>query len=272
MTTSKPQIPAEVVDSVSKRWPELASAWLDSAPDELAQICQRYEGRYVRTFHARYGFVVEVETARGPLVLKSTPDPQGIDQAEVSRSLSRIGVGPHIYEIFQTPVSVWTVASRVLPGDPLNGKAVSLHRLASVFRKMRDQKSENDRLPSLAAWLRSRLDDENLSDLAPGRSQAPHSERRQATAILEDLGSGVSGMVCHGDASSRNILLGPDEQLMLIDPRGVNGDVCYDVAVAAWKTASDDSPQGRAEQLARLVGVDTERVKAWLVVANTARV
>ncbi|WP_433474753.1 phosphotransferase [Spirillospora sp. CA-142024] len=154
----------------------------------------------------------------------------------------------------------------------MKGKAVSLDRLASVFRKMRDQKSENDSLPSLVDWLRSRLDDESLSDLAPGRSQAPRSERRRATAILEDLGSDVSGMVCHGDASSRNILLGPDEQLMLIDPRGINGDVCYDVAVAAWKTASDAPLRDRAAELARLVGVDTDRVHAWLFVADAARV
>lgn len=272
MATRRPKIPAEIVESVSKRWPDLAAAWLDNTPDEISQICQRYEGRYVRTFHARYGFVVEVETARGPLVLKSTPDPQGMDQAEVSRSLSRIGVGPHIYEIIRTPVSVWTVASRVLPGDPLKGRVASLDHLAPIFRKMRDRKSENDRLPSLAGWLRARLDDEYLSDLSSGRTPAPRSERQRATAILEDLRTGVSGMVCHGDASSRNILIGPDEQLMLIDPRGVNGDVCYDVAVAAWKTASGDPPRDRAAQLARLVGVDTERVHAWLVVADAARV
>ena len=79
-------------------------------------------------------------------------------------------------------------------------------------------------------------------------------------------------MVCHGDASSRNILLGPGEQLMLIDPRGVNGDVCYDVAAAAWKTGSGEPPRDRAVELARLVGVDPERVHAWPVVAETVRV
>lgn len=115
---------------------------------------------------------------------------------------------------------------------------------------MRDRKSENDRLPPLAAWLRSRLDDENLSDLSSGRTPAPRSERQRATAILEDLRAGVSGIVCHGDASSRNILIGPDEQLMLIDPRGVNGDVCYNVAVAAWKTAGGD-PLGTAQHSSR---------------------
>lgn len=272
MATGKPQIPAEVVKAVTERWPELASAWLERAPDEFAQISHRYRGSYVRTFNARYGFVVEVETANGSLVLKSTPDPDGMDQAEVARSLSRIGVSPHIHEIVRTPVSVWTVASRIFPGDPVGRGTVSLDCLASIFRKMRDQKAEQGDLPSLADWLRSRLDDDNLSDLSPGRSQASQSERRRAIAILEDLRSGVHGMVCHGDASSRNILRGPDEQLMLIDPRGVTGDVCYDVAVAAWKTTNEEPSRDRAAKLARLVGVDTERVHAWLTVADVARV
>lgn len=272
MATRKPQIPVEVVEAVSERWPELVSAWLENAPDELAQISHRYQGTYVRTFDARYGFVVEVETASGPLVLKSTPDPHGMEQAEVLRSLSRVGVGPHVYEIIRTPVSVWTVASRILPGTPVGRGAVSLDRLASMLRKMRDQKADNDELPNLADWLRSRLDDDDLNDMSQGRSQAPPRERRRAIAILEDLRTGVHGMVCHGDASSRNILVGPDEQLMLIDPRGVTGDVCYDVAVAAWKTTSEEPPRDRAAELARLVGVDAERVDAWLVVADTARV
>lgn len=59
---------------------------------------------------------------------------------------------------------------------------------------------------------------------------------------------------------------------MLIDPRGVTGDVCYDVAVAAWKTTNEEPSRDRAAKLARLVGADTERVHAWLTVADIARV
>ncbi|GAA3961982.1 hypothetical protein GCM10023085_50560 [Actinomadura viridis] len=167
---------------------------------------------------------------------------------------------------------MWTVAGRIFPGDQLDGKAISLERLAPVFQKMRDQKAANDQLPTLGDWLRSRLHDENLSDLAPGRSQASSSERRQGAAILEGLEADAPNMLCHGDASSKNILLGPSDQLFLIDPRGVSGDVCYDVAVAAWKTAGDERPSARAATLARLVGVDAERAQSWLAVADAARV
>ncbi|XVQ10920.1 phosphotransferase [Spirillospora sp. CA-255316] len=226
----------------------------------------------MRTFDARYGFVVEVETDHGYLVVRSSPDPLGMMQAEVSRSLSNLGIGPPIYEVIQTSVSVWTVAGRIFPGDSLHGGAVSLETLAPIFQKMRDQESPSDRLPTLADWLHSRLSDENLSDLAPGSAQAPPVERRHAAAILEDLESGASNLLCHGDTSSKNILHGPGGQLFLIDPRGVSGDVCYDVAVAAWKTAGEEQASARAEELARLVGVDRERVQAWLLVADTARV
>lgn len=272
MSQHRVSIPAGVIEAVSTRWPDLAPAWQENVTEELAGICQRYRGRPVRTFDARYGFVVELATDYGQLVVKATPDPLGALQAEVSRSLSNLGIGPHIYEVIQTSVSVWTVANRIFPGDTLDGEAVSLERLAPVFRRMRDQKVANGQIPTLADWLRSRLDDENLRDLAPGRAQASPDERRRAAAILEDLETAALSMLCHGDASPKNILLGPDEQLFLIDPRGVSGDVCYDVAVAAWKTAGDEHPSVRAASLARLVGVDADRVQAWLVVADAARV
>nr|WP_244994217.1 phosphotransferase [Actinomadura coerulea] len=137
---------------------------------------------------------------------------------------------------------------------------------------MLDRKTENDRLPTLVDWLRSRLNDERSNDLPSGRTWASQVERRRAAAILEDLGTEDSNMVCHGDASSSNILVGDGEELFLVDPRGVSGDVCYDVAVAAWKTPTDEQASVRAANLARLVGVDTERVQAWLVIAKAARV
>ncbi|MGI5207654.1 phosphotransferase [Spirillospora sp. CA-108201] len=266
------EIPANVIEAVSACWPDLASAWLEKTPDELARICERYEGRPVRTFNSRYGFVVEVATAHEQLVVRSTPDPLGMDQAQVAQALFNMGVGPHIYDVVQTPVGVWTVASRIFPGDSLKGRTVSVERLAPIFRKMLDRKTENDRLPTLADWLRSRLNDERSNDLPSGRTRASRDERRQAAAILEDLGAGDSNTVCHGDASSGNILLGAGGELLLIDPRGVSGDVCYDVAVAAWKTPTDEQASVRAANLARLVGVDTERVQAWLIIAKAARV
>jgi streptomycin 6-kinase len=193
-------------------------------------------------------------------------------QAEVSQELSRIDVGPRIYDALQTPLGVWTVAERIRPGSSLNGTSVSLERLAPLFQKMLDQKAANDRLPTLADWLRSRLDDDNLSDLAPGSARAPLHQRLRALSVLEDLEASAANMICHGDTSSGNILVGSDGRLFLIDPRGVSGDVCYDVAVAAWKTARDGEIPIRAADMARIVGVDAERVQGWLEVGRAARV
>ena len=266
------EIPAAVIKAVSTRWPDLAPAWQETAPCELARICQQYKGHPVRTFKARYGFVVEVETTRGYLVARSTPDPMGLMQAEVSRSLSELGIGPTIFEVIQTPTSVWTVTSRIFPGDSQRGRNVPLERLAPIFRKMHDQDMTLDRLPTLANWLQSRLSGEDHSDLSPGTSPASPDDRRRAAALLTDLEASTSNRLCHGDTSSNNILRGPGRQLFLIDPRGVSGDVCYDMAVAAWKTAREERPSTRAAMLARLVGTDPDRVQAWLQVAQIARV
>jgi streptomycin 6-kinase len=127
-------------------------------------------------------------------------------------------------------------------------------------------------MPTLTGWLRDRLIDDALTDLAPGQQPAPIAERRAALAILHDLqASGTEGL-CHGDASPWNLLLGKDGRTILIDPRGVAGEVEYDLAVTALKFASAMPLAASVPYLARQAGVDHKRVRAWVEVAEVARV
>ncbi|MEW2357890.1 aminoglycoside phosphotransferase family protein [Spirillospora sp. NPDC029432] len=223
------------------------------------------------TFDSRYGLVVEVEADTERLVMRSSPDPDALFQAEVSQQLAKLGIGPDIREVIATKSGVWTVAARILPGYTLKNRPVPVEQLAAALRPLRDQPA-SAHLPTLTAWLSSRLTATEDVDMPSGRTTAPEAERQHAAALLSELAEQPPQTLCHGDTSSKNILMGPAGKLYLIDPRGLSGDIAYDVAVAAWKTTSDDPLQDRAAELARLVGVDTERVQAWLVVAEAARV
>jgi streptomycin 6-kinase len=77
---------------------------------------------------------------------------------------------------------------------------------------------------------------------------------------------------CHGDASLWNVLAHGDSDWKLIDPRGMSGEVSYDVGVLAFKIARNQSPALIAARLARAADVDPERVQAWMTVASAARV
>jgi streptomycin 6-kinase len=127
-------------------------------------------------------------------------------------------------------------------------------------------------MPALTGWLRSRLTDDGLTDLAPGRQPASLTERQQAQAILDDLEASGVDALCHGDASPWNLLLSDDRPLMLIDPRGVKGEVAFDVAVIALKAVDVVPLAVSTTYLAGKVGVDPERVRAWIQVADAARV
>lgn len=271
MTADPVLIGSTVRQAISARWPEQAPAWLAHVVTELAELCRRYKATPLSTFDSRYGLVVEVGTDSERLVMRSSPDPDAMHQVQVSRSLASLGVGPEIHEVWATQTGVWTVASRVLPGFTLKDHPVPIGYLAPVLHLLRNQPAPDD-LPSLNDWLAKRLDDGARADLPPGRTPAPLPERQRAVALLADLTRDAAQLICHGDASSKNILIGPAGRLFLIDPRGMTGDVGYDVAVAAWKTAGEESPAKRAAELAQLVGIDGARVHAWLTVAQAARV
>lgn len=272
MTGHEVHVPAEVAKSVATRWPDLYTEWHKCVVNELAELCARYEAVPVATFGARYGLVVEVATKAGRLVMRSSPDPHGAEQARVSVAMSKLGKAPKVRECFTSDTGTWVIMDRIVPGTTLDKRPIPLSSLASLLQPMLNQPSPDNDMPSLVDWLRQRLLDDELSDLAPGRQPAPRKQRQSAMSDLARLATRPMDGLCHGDASPRNILEGQRSALFLIDPRGVRGEVAYDVAIAAWKTAGDGRAEPRAMQLAQLVGIAPDRVAAWLSVADAARV
>ncbi|WP_203665086.1 aminoglycoside phosphotransferase family protein, partial [Actinocatenispora rupis] len=78
--------------------------------------------------------------------------------------------------------------------------------------------------------------------------------------------------LCHADASPWNILTGKDERLYLIDPRGITGEVAYDAAIIALKAATRIPVEATARGLDSMLGIDSDRVLSWVLVAVAARV
>ena len=126
-------------------------------------------------------------------------------------------------------------------------------------------------MPAITDWLLSRLEDDELTDLAPGASVAPLAQRREAVTILNDLRDSAIDGLCHADVSLGNILVGHG-RLFLVDPRGMSGEVAYDAAVVALKATKGTPPSVAAVRLAQQIGIDPQRTKAWMTVAEAARV
>jgi len=103
-------------------------------------------------------------------------------------------------------------------------------------------------------------------------TRSPTRPQPCALAILDDLAEDTTPQLCHGDTSPWNILALGHDTWVLIDPRGVSGEVAYDVAVLALKLARGRSAAFITAPLAGAVGVDPERVHAWALIADAARV
>lgn len=266
------RVPPSVLDAVRERWPTRWREWSNNVGGELAELCVRYRAEPREVLPARYGFVVAVAAPDARLIMKASVDPWASYQAEVADTLATLGIGPTVRENVVTDTGTWTIMEQVFPGSPLVGvQHPTIYRLAAVFRSMAGQPIPGTDLPMLTDWLRDRLIDDDLNDLAPGRQIAPPAKRRRAIAILDDLCDGPEGL-CHGDTSPENVLRGHDGRLFLVDPRGVRGDVNYDAAVLALKAAPYASPMMVATQIASRAGLAADRVEAWLTVADAARV
>lgn len=229
----------------------------------------------VRVMRSRYGLVIEVSADAGPLVFRSSPDPAGGHQARVAMRLAELGVGPVVHEHVVTDTGSWLVLERIFPGTPLGDAdpdQLDLALVATSLGLLAGQPAPGDGLPGLSDWLRQRLLDDSLKDLAPGQSVAPVVERQHALDVLADLeASGTQGL-CHGDASPWNLLLSGDGRTILIDPRGVVGEAAYDMAVVALKATSVVPSATSIPAMARGTDIDPSRVGAWVVVAQAARV
>jgi streptomycin 6-kinase len=265
-------VPEGIAEAVVNRWPDRGAQWCAEVEDELVELCARYKAVPISVFRARYGLAVEVEAQGEILVMRSSPDPDGAVQAAVSEALASLGVAPAVREVIVTRSGTWTVLDRVVPGTSLYEAPASLGELALMLRPLCDQPAPLAGMPSLVDWLRARLMDVELIDLAPGRSPAPLYERESALQLLEGLAADCPGALCHGDPSRGNVLTAGDGHLMLIDPRGINGELSYDVAISAAKTVDGDPVLARVANLARLTGCDSERAEAWWRVAEVARV
>lgn len=272
---SVPPIAPNVVADVRSRWPDRADAWLRCLGDELHELCARYDATPRGVLPARYGYVVAVDSTSGPLVMRASADPNGPHQARVAVRLAQLGVSPAVHETIDTATGTWMVLDEVRPGTPLakaDRARVTLDSLAAPIAAIAAHPEPIPGLPALADWLRERLDDEHTNDRAPGTEPASRDERRDAIAVLDSLTTGATPQLCHGDASTWNVLAYESQGWMLVDPRGMSGEAAYDVAVLGLKIARDQPPATVVVRMADAACVDRDRATAWMTIAAAARV
>lgn len=277
MTTTV-TIPSTVANNVRNRWPDVGERWCSQVLGEFDEFCTRYQATPVQVLPARYALVISAETGVGRVVARSTPDPDGPAQAAVAQALAEHEIGPQLLEVYMTDVGTWTIAVEVIPGTSLadlDPSTVKPDSVTELFRRLAGQPAPPTKMGRIDEWLRYRLTDSNVVDLPVGQVIAPEQERHEATSTLDGLvATGNMGQLCHGDSYPGNVLMGNAGRLLWIDPRGMTGEASYDVAVFSLKASRHVVPHAvhMATYLAEQAGIDPDRARSWVGVANAARV
>src|SRR5262249_32949176 len=153
---------------------------------------------------------------------------------EVACALAKLAAGPAVHEISSGNTGTWTILDQISPGTPLaetDPATNSIDRLTAPLAAIADQPAPVPEIPSIVDWLRIRLEADDLAALAPGTMVAPAGARARALDVLDQLAADYTPKLCHGDASPWNILADQHKGWTLIDPRGMSGEVHYDIAV-----------------------------------------
>lgn len=275
MSPAPATVPAVVVRNIQHRWPDVGHDWPRQVQDELRDLCARYRATPRRVLPSRYGFVVAADTIHGGLVMRASPDPNAPMQAVTASALADLGIAPTVHDVLTTEAGTWTVLDEVRPGIPLadvDPSRVTVDGLAAPLAAMKDRPAPAPDMPSIIGWLRERLEHDHTTDLRPGAEPAAAADRRTALAIIDSLAADATSQLCHADASPWNILASGLEGWMLIDPRGMSGEIAYDAAVLALKLARGRPAASITAQLADAIGLDPERTNAWTFIADAARV
>lgn len=258
------QVPENVAREVLARWPERGALWLGTAAADVSALCEQHSVVPVRILPARFALVVAATSVGRSLVVRSTADPHGPQQAIAAEMLAELGIGPQVHEVATSSARTCVVMDEVQPGTIAHDCTVA--EISDLLRPLTGAAASASALPPVSAWIRRRLQHGRMgSDVHPGATDPRNAERAQALALLDVLAEDEAWSVCHGDVSLGNVLRGRD-RLYLIDPRGMTGDVEYDAAVAAIKGKLD------VRDLARRLHVDPFRAEAWAAIAVAARV
>ncbi|MFB6854930.1 aminoglycoside phosphotransferase family protein [Streptomyces sp. NPDC056341] len=244
--------------------------WCDQLPALVDQLAARWSltvlagggGGTSRVFHCK-------QQADGATVwLKLTPDLE-IASAE-SEALHAWADTPSVVQLLAEDLTVGALLlGDVKPGVPVRQLSWSLPEVAALLRELRipsPARGQGSVLQPLAHRVDFlfELTDRRLAGAGLSEVFDPAVLNRARAAALDLASGGTVGLV-HGDLHPANVLSGPGQKMVAIDPRPALGDPDFDAV--DWVMAGVEELaelERRGEELAALVpGQSSGRVLAW---------
>ncbi|WP_233520700.1 MULTISPECIES: aminoglycoside phosphotransferase family protein [Streptomyces] len=260
----------EVRDRFVVRFGAEVLAWCDELPALVDGLAARWDlalvaaggGGTSRVFRC---FKRDTGTSAW---LKLTPDP-GIarEEAEALRAWAQT---PSVVTLLAQDLAAGALLLEdVEPGVQVSRRAWTLTEVAALLRDLRacapapGQHSVLRHLSHRVGFVFD-LTDRRLAAREANDPAASKVLRRARAAALELADTGPVGLV-HGDLHPANVLSGPGDRLVAIDPRPTWGDPDFDAVDWALEGVAEAAVlEERIEELAALVpGMSPHRVLGW---------
>jgi streptomycin 6-kinase len=247
-------------------------AWLAALPDLLARLA----GRWSLTLGPPYSgiginYVAPSTRADGMLCVLKVSRHVGETRAEIAALRLWDGVGAARL-LDADPDSGVLLIERLEPGTMLvevaeaDDDAATLLAARVLHQLWRPVANGSDLRP-LSSWCDAF--DRNRDALSRGEDGFPAALFQRADALRRDLlASTESPTSLHGDLHHFNVLRGRGAQWLAIDPKGLDGDRCFDVCqfLRNPRPVPPYVNRRRLDIFCTELGLDRRRVRNWCFV------
>jgi streptomycin 6-kinase len=279
-TSALPEIPAYFSQFVSSYWDmDEGAAWLRALPALLGECAARWGLRLQEPFpNLTFNYAIPATRADGtPVVLKA-----GIPREEFTTEIAALQIwdGSSSVRLLESDASRGVMLlERALPGHSLScleddDQATAI--AADVMRALWRPAPSESPFPTLARWLKAfeRLH----ARFDGGTGPMPEPVVARAESLSSDLlaSAPVAPMLLHGDLHHDNIIAAIRLPWLVIDPKGIAGDPCFEVGaflsnlyerIMSWPRHEWPARQARRiDILSERLGFPRDRIIAWGVV------
>ncbi len=255
-------------------------AWLAALPELCRSLSGRWAADLGESFDGGHVSLVVAADRAGESVALKVPLPPAIELGTLAGSARsaeadalRVWAGQGAVRLLEHDHETGAMLiERCLPGgslDQLTEAEEAEPIAAEVLDRLHDGRPPTgvfDRLTDRAARLARELPDRY------DRLRAPFDQRWLETAVADLTAlskAGPAEVLLHGDLHHDNLLAAARQSWLAIDPLPMVGDPGYDaVQFLLFRKGDLADPAVEWDRVIRrfcgLLGVDTERVKAWL--------
>lgn len=224
------EIPPEFRNFVIEVFAEEGQAWLDSLPAQVRAYADRWSlVEFGKPFELSYNYAIPVMRSDGSEAVLKLSSPHGDHDGEIDALALYEGEG--VCQLLEVDRDAGVLLlERLRPGTMLStieDDEVATVIAAQLLHKLWRPAPANHHFVTVAQWFQGFAKHrERFGGIGPLNAKIFESAERIVDELLAEA---KPPMLLHGDFHHYNILRAEREPWLVIDPKGVVGDPCYEL-------------------------------------------